>query len=276
MNTIKTEHTNGIVNASYFHKHFSLQRFYPSKKLSDLVEHYWLVNWHLPHGESYTQSVIPHPNTHLTIMENASHIQGVCQSKYNHTMVGNGEVLGVKFKPAGFFPFATMANVSMNTLLNNKKEISDFFSLKYSLNKIETCLLNTKQVSEKIEVLESLLFFDYLDKQTNVDEKICLINTMVNTIATKKIMSVNELCEQYQVELRTLQRLFNQYVGVSAKWIINRYRMHEALTKIESAKQFDWTQLALDLGYFDQAHFIKDFKKLIGVTPKQHHTTLLA
>jgi len=61
---------------------------------------------------------------------------------------------------------------------------------------------------------------------------------------------------------------------VSAKWVINRYRMHDALTSVEANENIDWAKLALQLGYYDQAHFIKDFKSLIGKTPKNYHTAI--
>ena len=52
---------------------------------------------------------------------------------------------------------------------------------------------------------------------------------------------------------RHLQRLFNRYVGVSPKWVIQRYRLHEVLEQIKRDETVDWAELAQDLGYFDQA-----------------------
>jgi AraC-like DNA-binding protein len=66
---------------------------------------------------------------------------------------------------------------------------------------------------------------------------------------------------------RSLQRLFREHVGVSPKWVIKRFRLHEALEQVSAGADVDWTQLALDLGYFDQAHFIRDFKAIVGEPP---------
>lgn len=79
---------------------------------------------------------------------------------------------------------------------------------------------------------------------------------------------VEHLVDPFGISKRTLQRWFNQYIGVSPKWVIRRYRMHEALELIE--RGVDMTQLAMDLGYFDQAHFSKDFKAAIGKSQKQY------
>mgnify|MGYP004706876243 CR=1 FL=1 len=64
-----------------------------------------------------------------------------------------------------------------------------------------------------------------------------------------------------------MQRLFKRYVGASARWVIKRYRVYEALERLSSDMNPDWAGLAQDLGYFDQAHFINDFRKLVGCTP---------
>ena len=72
--------------------------------------------------------------------------------------------------------------------------------------------------------------------------------------------------------VRRLQRLFKQYVGVSPKWVIARYRIHEALDRVHENNVKGWASLALDLGYADQAHFIRDFKGLVGATPLLYQT----
>ncbi|HJU40524.1 MAG TPA: helix-turn-helix domain-containing protein, partial [Tahibacter sp.] len=64
-----------------------------------------------------------------------------------------------------------------------------------------------------------------------------------------------------------LQRLFGDYVGASPKWVINRYRLHEAVERLAAGDAVDWADLALELGYFDQAHFNRDFKRLVGRAP---------
>jgi len=76
--------------------------------------------------------------------------------------------------------------------------------------------------------------------------------------------------EQLNINKRALQRLFQQYVGVPPKWAIQRYRLQEVAGKLNSGVVIDWAKLAVDLGYFDQAHLIKDFKMLVGKTPTEY------
>nr|WP_242594970.1 helix-turn-helix domain-containing protein [Corallococcus exiguus] len=64
-----------------------------------------------------------------------------------------------------------------------------------------------------------------------------------------------------------MQRLFNRYVGVNPKWVIQRYRLHEAAERLRETPPPELARLALELGYFDQAHFIRDFRRIVGCTP---------
>jgi AraC-like DNA-binding protein len=84
------------------------------------------------------------------------------------------------------------------------------------------------------------------------------------------IARVEDLTERFGMSARTLQRLFRRYVGVGPKWVLQRYRLHEAAERIADGYSGDWAALALDLGYFDQAHFIKDFKALVGCSPAEY------
>jgi AraC-like DNA-binding protein len=52
--------------------------------------------------------------------------------------------------------------------------------------------------------------------------------------------------------------------------VIKRYRLQEAADQVADSEVVDWAKLALDLGYFDQAHFIKDFKTIVGRTPAEY------
>jgi len=85
----------------------------------------------------------------------------------------------------------------------------------------------------------------------------------------KDLTRVEQLVERTGMSPRALQRLFREYVGVTPKWVLQRLRLHEAAERMIDGAG-DWASLALDLGYFDQAHFIADFRKLVGTTPAEY------
>ena len=81
---------------------------------------------------------------------------------------------------------------------------------------------------------------------------------------------VEELAAVAGMGVRSLQQLFSEYVGVSPKWTIRRFRLHEAADRLAGGDEPDLAALAQRLGYFDQAHFTSDFRKLVGQTPAQY------
>jgi AraC-like DNA-binding protein len=66
---------------------------------------------------------------------------------------------------------------------------------------------------------------------------------------------------------RELQRRFSRYLGVGPKWVLQRYRLHEAAERIAAGGRGDWAGVAAELGYADQAHFIRDFRAVVGCPP---------
>ncbi len=95
-----------------------------------------------------------------------------------------------------------------------------------------------------------------------------LATTLVDRIRTDRtIRRVTDFARAEGLSVRLLQRLFAGYVGVGPKWVILRYRIHDALERAGVEERVDWAALAADLGYADQAHLIRDFTATVGVTP---------
>src|SRR5690606_28052267 len=85
--------------------------------------------------------------------------------------------------------------------------------------------------------------------------------------AAPEVTSASGLAERFGMTVRTLQRLFSDYVGLSPKWVIDRYRMLEAVETLNAGAEAGLTELAHRLGYFDQAAFNHAFEKLTGKAP---------
>lgn len=67
-------------------------------------------------------------------------------------------------------------------------------------------------------------------------------------------------------------QLFKKYVGLTPKAFQKVQRFQKVVTEVEKLQTINWTRLALDCGYYDQAHFINEFKKFSGYSPKQYLT----
>jgi AraC-like DNA-binding protein len=108
-----------------------------------------------------------------------------------------------------------------------------------------------------------------------LDERAELAGRVVDSVAGDlDLHSADELARCFGLSLRALQRLFSDCVGVGPKWVIQRHRLHEAVARVQAGRPVAWAALAQDLGYFDQAHFIADFRKLVGYTPGDYERRL--
>jgi AraC-like DNA-binding protein len=83
---------------------------------------------------------------------------------------------------------------------------------------------------------------------------------------TPSITKVEHLVELSDVPLRAFQRSFQNYLGMSPKWLIRKYRLHHALKALED-KTLTSADLVAMLDYTDQSHLIRDFKQFLGKTP---------
>ena len=104
------------------------------------------------------------------------------------------------------------------------------------------------------------------------DPEVDLVQAVViDMLAVDPGSTVQEVARRQAVSTRTLQRLFRRHVGVGPKWVLRRLRMHDALEALGSGRgDTDWTRFALELGYFDHAHFIRDFRAVVGRSPAEY------
>ena len=87
---------------------------------------------------------------------------------------------------------------------------------------------------------------------------------------TKGQCAIEELADYCHTSVRQLQRKFQEAVGASPKLFARTLRFEQAQRRLMFEPDADLTSLAYDCGYFDQAHFIKDFKDFTGKTPSEY------
>jgi AraC-like DNA-binding protein len=87
---------------------------------------------------------------------------------------------------------------------------------------------------------------------------------------TKGQCRIEELADYCKVSVRQLQRRFQSAVGASPKFFARTLRFEQAQRRLMFDPETDLTQLAYDCGYFDQAHFIKEFRGFTGKPPSEY------
>ncbi|MCU0434981.1 MAG: AraC family transcriptional regulator [Bacteroidia bacterium] len=234
------------------------RRYLPCAELSEWVEHFWVVEWDFGAFEKQV-ATLPHPSIHITFDAGSCVVRGLSNGRFTRTLTGSGRVFGIKFLPGAFYPWLKMpvSRISQKTLpLNLIFENADALCEK---------MLRLKSHDDLVRCAENAL----LKCKPAPDERLALVRRICESILhNRHIVRVEQVCADEQLSIRQLQRMFSVWVGVSPKWMIQRYRLHEAVEELNTAVAApDWIGLAEKLGYFDQAHFIRDFKKLTGETP---------
>lgn len=236
--------------------------YIPSDDLKFFVERYWNLIWDLRGQPPHRAEHLPDPSVHLIVEDSLSGIFGAARGRFSRLVEGQGWAFCIKFRPGAFYPFV---HSPVSHLKNKTVSLVEVFGT--AGEALEVALRATGDEEERIEIAEDFL----RRRQPERDDSLALIHQMIECIvADREIKKAYDLERRFTMTTRTLQRLFSRYVGVSPSWVIRRYRLHDAVAQLERGEAVDWPALAVDLGYFDQAHFIKDFKKMIGVTPGEY------
>jgi AraC-like DNA-binding protein len=131
---------------------------------------------------------------------------------------------------------------------------------------IEQRILNANTTTEKIQIIETFLIKLLAERKT-IDN---VINSTIDTIYTSNgQFSVNEFSKSSNISRRQLARKFSDSIGLSPKQLAKIIRIQTTLKALLNQEITSLTDLAYENEYFDQAHFIKDFKEFTGLTPKE-------
>lgn len=239
----------------------------PADDLAFWIAHYWMIRWDLRGCEPYVAKSLPHPNVHVIFETTGSVVAGVQPHMFSRVLEGESQVFGIKFKPGGFRPFLKFATSKLADRIVPAESI-----LGKDVSALEVVLLSSREDDEKVEAANAF-FRARMPNQR--DAAIEVAGGIVGRILEEPdIKTVDDLVDRTGIGKRSLQRMFNEYVGVSPKWVIRRYRLHELVERFNSKDEPHWAELALELGYFDQAHLINDFRSITGYSPTEYQTLL--
>lgn len=243
---------------------FELRRCEPAPALRPFVEFYWNPRWDLRGCADHEQKVLAHPNVHLVWERPQPLVYGVQRDVFSRVLRGRGQVLGVKFRPGAFRPFAggPVADLADRTVA-----AADVFGA------------DVVPLGEEILALDDLAamaaladrFLLPLVPRAAADPQVARVAGLVERItASPRLFRVDQLAGELDMSVRQVQRLFAQYVGASPKFVLRRARLHEAAARADAGADIDWAALAADLGYADQAHLTRDFAASVGAPPARY------
>lgn len=255
--------TRGIVDAHGLFARVRFRRHAPAAALRPYLEHYWLIDWDL--DEAYETHVVPHPSVNVVFQRSSggpdhAEVAGIGLELFTRKLEGRGRVCGVQFRPGGFRPFAPGRTVS--TLTGRHEGLREVFP--GAAPSVPSAVLGPESDAERVTALDGFLLSLGPEPLPDADLAMALVQRVRED---RTIRRVDRLAQAGGTSVRALQRLFAAQVGVGPKWVILRYRIHEALERAESSGPVDWARLAAELGYSDQAHLVRDFTATVGVPP---------
>lgn len=248
----------GILDPGRLRRAVRFRRRLPAPALRPYVEHYWLIDWAL--DEPFEQLVVPHPAVNVVFQRagdgpEAAEVAGVGRELFRITLTGTGRVSGVQFRPGAFRPFW-------------RRPVAELTGRRRPLpaRLVAGRRLCAGTDDERCAALDALL----LAWDPRPDPASAEATALAEEIRVdRELLRVADLARRHDLSVRRLQRLFLDHVGVGPKWVIRRYRVHEAIEQAASGP-VDWAALAADLGYADQAHLVREFTAATGVTPSAY------
>lgn len=173
---------------------------------------------------------------------------------------GRVHILGVCFLPEGFFPFLKIPVSEFKNQMVGTREVG--FKLATT---IREKLMEAPNIAERLNILEDELAKLFCSNCGTSESFRQVFNALKNVDSP---LLLSEFCQQNSIGMRTLERMYNKHVGISAKSFITLNRFQNSLNQILRSDYSKLSDVAFDNGYFDQMHFIKDFKRFAGNTPK--------
>ena len=176
---------------------------------------------------------------------------------------GHIEAIGVRFKPGGVFPFLS---TPLYELANDIILLDDLGLTRAQSVYQQICQAGS--LAEKIAHVEMWL----ISRLRNSRVVSSIVGTSLDMMRKKKgQLSIKEVADRMYVSQRQLERLYKVQVGMSPKKYARMLRVAHARNMLKQhTKGGRATDVGLVTGFYDQPHFIREFKSVVGLTPKNY------
>jgi hypothetical protein len=253
------------------------QTYRPHPDLESLVKFYWTLE--VPFDpKNQKQKIVPDGCIEMTfnlgdkikryfseneyILNPDAMVMGQRTKSYHILPVGNVDTFAICFYPHGF---ANFINVPLEKLVDKETPIAELFG-QTEANEIEQQIIQAVDTQQRIEIIENFLLSILNDKTTISNIVKSTVDTLLKTNGST---SINIILKDDLSKRRQLERHFKKQIGISPKRLGKVIRLQATLQMLLNQKRETLTDIAYENEYFDQNHFIKDFKEFVGITPKE-------
>lgn len=243
----------------------TVHRYDAPLHLSDVLRRFWIPVWSVPPGEVSVQQVLQYPVALMIITLDYALFMGVRTGLSSTTLVGEGFGVGVMFQPAAG---ALITGGSMADWTDREADLTEVLGEQgRRLTDEVRGLMSADPRAEASHRAAMAAVEEVLVPHLPVDEEGLLVNRIVQFVEERSdVTRVAQVCEEFALSERSLQRLTHRRLGLRPKWVIQRRRLQEASDLLRSGSG-SLAQVAADLGYADQAHLSRDWQSVTGLTP---------
>lgn len=170
---------------------------------------------------------------------------------------GPVQLLGIRFHPGGTLPFLRLP------LHEITDEVVDLGGLSSRLEReLLSATSQSPLLAEKVTAVEAFLTNQLL----NTKENSWLMTLAARIVETNGLVVVDQLASDAGISSRQLERRFLREVGLGPKLLGRIIRFQHVFRAVEQCNSA-WAEIAIDCGYYDQAHLIRDFNQFARQTP---------
>ena len=176
---------------------------------------------------------------------------------------GKNTMLGVRFFPHGA---SSLLKDNLDALNNS---VIDFRDVSIHVRELYKRLQDTVDWNQRINLLEEFLLQSIL-KGPAKNNKLGVVNDVMEEMTQSNFFdNIDNVASRYGITSRYLQKLFLQHTGLTPKLYQKINRFQNSLKQV-TKRNSSLTDIAYQCGYFDQSHFIREFKAFTGVTPSSY------
>lgn len=253
------------------------QTYKPNSELESFVKFYWTLE--VPFDpKNQKQKIVPDGCIEMTfnfgdqikrftsendfILHPNAMVMGQRTKSYDILPVGHVDTFAICFYPIGF---ANFVKTPLENLIDKEVSISELFK-PIEARELEEEMTKAGDTQKRIQIIETFLLKKLNDKDTISHIVKSTVETLIKTNGTT---SINDILKDNPSKRRQLERHFKKQIGISPKQLGKAIRLQTTINLLLNKQSETLTDIAYESDYFDQNHFIKDFKDLIGVTPKE-------
>jgi AraC-like DNA-binding protein len=248
----------------------------PAPLLSGFVDNFWHYEGY--EGEHSNERILPTGTIELVInlrenelriynpeqLERCSRFSGaVVSGAYGKGFVGDTEeeafIMGVHFKPGGAFPFL---GVPADELADTHIDLETLWGS--AAIRLREQLCETPSVADRFYLLEEALISHLFRPM----EHHYAVSTALEALGQRIDVTVRDISKEVGLSQRRFIEIFKAEVGMTPKLFSRVQRFQRARATIHQQEETtDWADIAMECGYFDQSHLIRDFREFSGISP---------